>query len=357
MRLVEFLVTAAITLALAAGLFSMVQPAHGMTAVQPEIGDMQQRMRIAMAALSGGIVMAGAGVDRGSVSGSLGRYFAPVLPYRAGRFGADPPSGIRYRSDAITILHVPKTAAQSRLRDRVATGATTLTVDAWPGCPVGDPACGFAAGMTVLVFDETSAWDGFEVTGVEGATLQVEHLGPGRSHAYEPGAAIAEAIWHTYYLDDGADQLRHYDGQETDVPVVDNVVGLRFTYFGAAEPPSRPTPPAGVENCVADSSGASKLPVLPTAGASLAELSPEVLSDGGAGAIAWCGTSDHLFDPDLLRIRKVRITVRVQAGTETLRGADAVLFRNPGRVRRHDRLLPDIEATIDVTPRNLAPEG
>jgi hypothetical protein len=350
-------VTAAITLALAAGLFSLVQPAHGMTAVQPEIGDMQQRIRVAAAALSGSLVMAGAGLDRGPAGGSLGRYFAPIFPYRAGRFEADPPNGIRYRSDAITILHVPKTAAQSRLRDRVVTGATTLTVDAWPGCPVGDPACGFSAGMTVLVFDETSAWDAFEVTGVEGATLQVEHLGPVGSHSYEPGAAIAEAIWHTYYLDDGADQLRHYDGDETDVPVVDNVVGLRFTYFGAAAPPSLPTPPAGVENCVVDSSGASKLPVLSSAGASLAELSPETLSDGGVGAIPWCGTSDHQFDPDLLRIRKVRITVRVQAGTETLRGPDAALFRNPGRARRRDRLLPDIEATIDVTPRNLALEG
>jgi hypothetical protein len=357
MRLIEFLVAAAITLALAAGLFSLVQPAHGMTAVQPEIGDMQQRIRIATAALSGSILMAGAGVDRGSASGSLGRYFAPVLPYRAGRFGSDPPSGVRYRSDAITTLHVPKTAAQSRLRDQAATAATTLTVDSWPGCPVGDPACGFAAGMTVLVFDETSAWDAFEVTGVEGATLQVEHLGPGSSHVYEPGAAISEVIWHTYYLDVGSDQLRHYDGDETDVPVVDNVVGLRLIYFGAAEPPTRPTPPAGVENCVVDSSGASKLPVLPSAGASLAELSSGILSDGGAGAVAWCGTSGHLFDPDLLRVRKVRITVRVQAGTETLRGADALLFRNPGPARRHDRLLPDIEATIDITPRNLVPEG
>jgi hypothetical protein len=356
-RLVEFLVTAAIALALTAGLLSLVQSAHGMTAVQPEISDMQQRLRVATAALSGAIVMAGAGLDRGRDAGSLGRCFAPILPYRAGRFGADPPIGIRYRSDAITILHIPKTAAQSTLRDPVAAGATTLTVDAWPGCPVGDPACGFSAGMTVLVFDGTSAWDAFEVTGVEGATLSVEHLGAGRSHSYGPGAAIAEAIWHTYYFDDGANQLRHYDGDETDVPLVDNVVGLRFTYFGAAAPPSRPTPPPGVENCVVDSSGASKLSVLSSAGGSLTELSPGILSDGGAGGIAWCGTSDHPFDPDLLRIRKVRITVRVQAGTETLRGADAVLFRNPGSASRRDRLLPDIEATMDVTPRNLAPEG
>ena len=81
MRLLECLVTAAITLALAAGLFSLVQPAHGMTAVQPEIGDMQQRIRVAAAALSGSLVMAGAGLDRGPAGGSLGRYFAPIFPY------------------------------------------------------------------------------------------------------------------------------------------------------------------------------------------------------------------------------------------------------------------------------------
>ena len=53
--------------------------------------------------------------------------------------------------------------------------------------------------------------------------------------------------------------------------------------------------------------------MLSSAGASLAELSPEILSDGGEERSRGAAPAITSSDPDLLRIRKVRITVRVQA--------------------------------------------
>src|SRR3712207_8894933 len=46
-------------------------------------------------------------------------------------------------------------------------------------------------------------------------------------------------------------------------------------------------------------------------------------------------------DPDLLRIRKIKVTLRVQVAAESLRGSDPVLFRNPGVARESARQVPD----------------
>jgi len=58
------------------------------------------------------------------------------------------------------------------------------------------------------------------------------------------------------------------------------------------------------------------------------------------------------FDGDLLRIRRVRVTLRAQAADRVVRGAgpeDAV----PGLATASGAMVPDIEVTFDVTPRNL----
>ena len=60
-----------------------------------------------------------------------------------------------------------------------------------------------------------------------------------------------------------------------------------------------------------------------------------------------------MFDADLLRIRKVRVTLRVQTGVEGLRSRDTALFAKPGRAQMSDRVIPDYRATFDVAPRNL----
>ena len=50
---------------------------------------------------------------------------------------------------------------------------------------------------------------------------------------------------------------------------------------------------------------------------SLAILKPEQLTDG-----PWCGGGDNEFDADLMRISKVRVTLRMQASDASLRGIE-----------------------------------
>lgn len=127
-----------------------------------------------------------------------------------------------------------------------------------------------------------------------------------RSHTYYLRSDIAGSVF----------QLRHYDGAATDRPVVDHVVKLEFEYFGANQ----------------------------------TRLDPSLLQDG-----PWYpnGTDANRFDADLLRIRRVRVTLRVQAARAALRGPAGVLFVHGGTAASRERYLPDREIRFDVSPRNL----
>ena len=108
---------------------------------------------------------------------------------------------------------------------------------------------------------------------------------------------------HTYYLKNdatsGTAQLMRYDGHESDVPLADHVVGLEFDYFGAD----------------------GNL------------LAAAVFQDG-----PWFPDDEdrNRFDMDLLKIRRVRVTLRVRPAPVALR-----------------RLMAEREIRFDVAPRNL----
>jgi len=139
------------------------------------------------------------------------------------------------------------------------------------------------------------------------------------SVVHTPLLPAAPASRRTYYLKiDGADgmpQLMRYDGMRTDMPVADNVVKLAFQYFA---------------------DGAI-------------ELMPEALTDG-----PWHpdDATTERVDADLLRIRRIRVTIGVQAAAAWFRGPDSRLFTNPGTASA-SRQIPDQELTFDVAPRNL----
>jgi len=207
------------------------------------------------------------------------------------------------------------------------------------------------------------------------------------SYEYAPGAKIIQANNFTYYFNAATSQLMFYDGStDADVPVVDNVVGLSFRYFGDPQPPQLngkalsdavgpwttygPPPPSlgaqvkdnfGVaadgwpdgENClfqVVNGQQVPRLPVLGAGGNTLVELTQAQLTDG-----PWCpgAASASAWDADLLRIRKVSVTIRVQAALAALRGPASVLFTNAGTSRGGDKWVPDQQITFSVAPRNL----
>src|SRR3954463_9107867 len=82
--IIELLVSTAIMVTVTGAIFSLMNPAQGNAQTQPEVADMQQRMRVGNDTLFKELVMSGAGPLQGTVTGSLIKYFAPVLPRRVG---------------------------------------------------------------------------------------------------------------------------------------------------------------------------------------------------------------------------------------------------------------------------------
>jgi hypothetical protein len=344
---VESLVATALMLTVAGAAFALVGPGLTGSHVQPEAADVQQRLRVATEALQRDLRLAGAGFGADKDAGSLGRFFASVLPRRIGRQGAD--SYTTVRDDAISIIYAADSLWQTTAPDGLTAGPGALRVDARPNCPSGRPVCGYRPGLELLVFDRSAMFDRFTVSSIAGDEAQLRPLRSDGSSAYAPGAFVAPAETHIYWFDPAALQLRHFDGDQTDVAVVDNVVGMRFEYFGDPAPPVSPRPPAGVANCLYDAGGALlPMPVLPANGGSLASLPAGLLADG-----PWCGEGEHRFDADLLRVRQVRVTVRVQAAHAAFRGTGPE-YAVAGTARSALKSLADLAVTFDVSPRNLS---
>lgn len=351
--MVEMLVSITVMLIIVGSIFTLVDPTHGISRAQPEVSDMQQRMRVATDQMSKDLIMAGAGTYSGAIAGGLANFFAPIQPFRSGTlyYGE---SLQRYFPDRITIAYVPNTAAQTQIREPMPQPSSEVKVDARPGCPVGDELCGFDNGMRVIIFDNTGAFDFFTITEVQTDALHLQHRPPTNpadfSKRYTPdeNARIAQCETHTYFRDPQTNQLMHYIGwgPEPEV-VIDNVVDLRFQYFGDPNPPTDPRPQPGSSNCIFDAAGNPLMPVLSSNGSSLVELTEDILRTGPL-----CGAAPNVFDADLYRVKKVRVMVRIQA-PDDLRGTDAFFFRNPGRGSSAYKYVPDYEMSFEISPRNM----
>lgn len=375
--LLEMLVATAIIVTVTGAVFALMNPSQGMFVAQREVSDMQQRLRLGVDTLAKDIMMAGAGTYTGAATGSLGNYFASVIPYRMGNINPDPPGSLT--TDRITVMYVPSTTAQTTISDPMPNQSAEVKVNEQPGCPSSDELCGFKENMMVLIFDESGAYDTFQVTQVQ-TSLHLQHRGQDFQKSYDAGAHITQVNAYTYWLksDDttGTYQLMRYDGYQGDLPVIDNVVGLSFEYYADPNPPQLrpgmvpattygPAPPgigtdnawdswgAG-ENCVFQNVGGTQEPRLPQLGSvngGLVKLTAADLNDG-----PWCPdpAASGRYDADLFRIRKIRVAIRVQVADSSLRGpAGNGLFAKTGTSVRGERFVPDQEVRFDITPRNL----
>lgn len=347
--LAELVVSTAIMLAVTGAIFTLVNPAQGTAQTQPEISDLQQRMRLGSDIVFKELMMAGAGPYFGGRTGSLVNFFAPILPRRTGRLNPDVPAV--FRDDAITLSYVPNSYSQTTIESAMPPNSAEIKVTYPPNCPAAKELCGFEAGMTVIIFDTTGHYDTFTITHVQDAAGHLQHRGQQLNHEYAAGSSVTQIVNHTFYRNAATNQLMRYDGADTDTPLVDNLVDLDFEYFGDPVPPTQPKPAAGAgANCLYDANGnyTAAMPVLAADEGSLARLTPAMLTDG-----PWCGSGTTAFDADLLRVRKVRVTLRMQVASASLRGTDGNLFANPGANRETAKLVPDYFTRFEVTPRNL----
>src|SRR6185295_12983750 len=115
--LIEMVTALAVMMAAIGGILSILHPAQGSFVTEPEVADMQQRLRVAHDTLYKDLAMAGAGAYLGGQTGSLICFFPPVLPFRQGAIG-DAPAGAFARSapllppdttDTVTVIYVPST--------------------------------------------------------------------------------------------------------------------------------------------------------------------------------------------------------------------------------------------------------
>lgn len=295
--LLELVIGAALTCAVSAVLFQFAIAAHAAVAVQGNAADQQQRLRVAVGALRQALLMAGAGPSRGAGRGPLIRVLPPVVPARLGAANPDPE--LTARDDRISIVYVPETRSQTLLRSAMGAPSSPLAIDGdAPGCMPGT-ACEFAAGDRVLIYEPSAEGSGhefFTVAAVDPARALLTPAAP-LSRPYAAGARVVVAAIRTYHLDIAGKRLMVYDGDRSDVPLVDHVIGMQVTFI--AEPP-------------------------------LGLLTTSQLADG-----PFMGESPNRFDADLLRVRRVRVTLRLQSEAPA-RGAG------------------DLETTIDVVPPNLA---
>jgi type II secretory pathway pseudopilin PulG len=399
--LFEMLISTALIVVVTGSVFQLLNPSYGTFQAQPEVSDMQQRMRVATDALQKDLIMAGAGTYSGFMVGTLDNYFAPILPHRVGTINADPAGTFRANAlcptkcaSAVTIMYVPNTNAQTTIRVDMPQPSSEIKVHQQPGC--GEDSrdlCGFNDGDRVLIFDPSGAYDIFTITNTQDDALHLQHRDNKFTQKYYAGAWITRVESHTYYLDEvpatNTYQLRHYDGFQTDLPVVDNVVDFRVEFFGDPLPPQLvrlvsdpvgpwttygPKPPSiGLDNDK-DTWGAGENCIFyvdPVSGRQIARPSIQTLGTELEGPVSlparmltdgpWCPANTNTdgvdmpnkFDADLLRVRQVRVTLRVQVANDLLRGPAGVLFRHGGRSTGGERFVPDQEVRFDVSPRNM----
>lgn len=298
--LAEVLIATTVMLVVTGAVFTLLQRVAVTFDAQPEMADVQQRLRTGVMSLQRELLMAGAGGYAGAERSPLCRFLGAVQPYR---WGADP--SVSFRADVISVAYVPGAPAHA--------GILAMTVDEAPFDALIElkPETGakrFAIGMRVVLFEPGGAWNLAVVTEVQGDTLNIRAATP-LAPAFAAGSGlIAELSTHTYYLkvDESTKtyQLMHFDGAQTDLPVVDNVISLRFRYWTGSAPEA-------IELTGAELTDG---PWLPDAGSALR------------------------YDADLLRIRRIEVMLRVRAGAEWLRS---------------QRGVSDQEITFDVAPPNL----
>jgi prepilin-type N-terminal cleavage/methylation domain-containing protein len=359
--LTELLVSMAIMLVVTGSIFQLVNPSQSTSQTQPEVQDMQQRVRVGSDMLFKDLVMAGAGPYQGPLTGALTQYFAPILPRKVGY--SSPDAYNTAYPDRITITYVPNTYSQTTIASPMPQPSQEIKVDfanGQAGCPYNPPtdcSCGMQLNDSVLIFDTSGHFDTFTITNVQAencggnTTGLLQHRGQDLSYAYGTDAMIMKVNSYSYYLDHTTNQLMRYDGgTDTPTPVIDNVVDLKFEYYGDPNLADLPKPPVGKTSCLyPDGSNlVSGLYSPPQSDGSLAPFPLSAFTDG-----PYCGGGSNEFDADLYRVRKVRMTVRVQTPVNALRGQDTNLFKFPGTGRNGQRLVPDLSASFEITPRNM----
>ena len=347
--LIELLVATGIFLAVAAVLFHFISISARIARAQPDMADVSQRLRVAATTLARDISRAGAGDAHASL-GALGSYFPPIVPGRTGALAADPE--LTAFDDRISLVYVPEDALAVTLSlDMANVAADVPILAAGPGCP-GAGLCGFEVGSRAAIVDASAIGAGFDLFTVSHTAGSLGHAAPdpGFVKAYASSSAqVVPVVQRVYSYDKPQRRIMVYDGYKSTQPLVDNVVALSFVYLIDPHTGSVKAPLDVSGNC-AFGAGDPPVPFLTAKGpGGLVPAPLEMFTDG-----PFCGIPPRRFDADLLRIRAVRVTIRVQAALDGARGSGPG-FTNSGHSDSDLSAVRDFEITVDAAARNLRP--
>ena len=381
--LVEVAVASGLFLLVAAAVLGAFGPVDAALAADSERGDMMQRSRAVFDALQRDLAVAGGGGATARDHGALLSLAPAVFPARLGWRAADPPG--TFRAGVVTIVTAaPLPSISTTIAQAMPAASGVVRLNPGPGCPPASASCGIAVEDDVMVGDGRGSFSLYSVVDVVPPFLQLRHNGVDAPFVYPAGSPIVPIVSRTYELRAATasrpPRLIRYDGGSgPDAPVVDHVVGLSFEYLGEPDPPRMrrplsdaggpwttygPPPPAADtsavpytagSNCVFAANGSPlATPVMPSLGGASGALVP--LTAGELTDGPWCpdAAAPNRFDADLLRIRSVLVTLRLESANASLRGPAGLLFTRRGTARAGDRYVPDIELRVRVTPPNLA---
>ena len=322
--LVELLVATGIFLSVAAILFHFIGTSARVARAQPDMADVSQRLRVAATTIARDIGRAGAG-DAQARLGALAAYFPPIVPARTGAAGADPE--LTAFDDRISVVYVPEDALAVSLSLDMANPAADVPILAvGPGCP-GAGLCGFEEGSRAAIVDASALGGGHDLFTVSHTAGALGHAAPDPAFvkAYASSSTqVVPVVQRVYSFDQAQRRIMLYDGYKSTQPLVDNVVALSFAYLIDPHPGSV-RPPSDVSGNCAFGAGVPPFPLLAAMGPGALVPAPlEIFTDG-----PFCGSPPRRFDADLLRIRAVRITIRVQAALGRSRGSGPA-FANAG---------------------------
>ncbi len=338
MTLANILVALVITMMVVGATFTLAEPNRQAVSVQAETAELHQRVRTGFARLETDLRNAGVARSLGGSSPSLPR--APVVPARSvGQRRARGGSLSSVATDAITVFQATE-LPRATTGSRVSSSELSVSLVDGPGCAGLHRGCGFRPNMTVMIFDDQGQSDVLRITHASGNVLRVSPPNGGKILGYPAGSTLIPVVVRSYYFAAAREQLRLRSEWGADAPVLDDVVGVSFRYFGRPLVPPVDDATRARVACLASSSRRVTVPPVQV------ELSPSMLGDG-----PWCG-GGAAFDVDLLRVQRVRVTLLLQTPHPKHRGLNPALFVNPGDARSPAAWVPDVTARFDVAVGN-----
>ena len=304
--LVELLVATALLLGLMSVTGRVLLDLRTAIDVTTERADLQQRARVAVDALGSHLRGAGAGADHGPAPGPLDQWIPVVLPGK--------PGDTANLSAGVTTFEVLPSVPSATLRFDLPRGGAAVDLEYRAGCPAP---CGFFERITILIADVEGDFDLYVLTAVDGGSANVRRLDIGTDDGYVRGSAVWPVDLRTVYFEERTRELRSFDGDRSDLPVVNDIADVQMEYLARS------------------------------LDGSLATVDAAALEDG-----PWRGSGAAPYDADLLRLSVVRVALRLQAGSPVYRGTHPQWFRYPGSAVDPARMVRDLSLHTTIARRN-----